>query len=203
MVNIYVWSGVACAGVAILMSLYKMGVFMTPKTIVGEIDEVYIVAMNFQGPFKDYMKADKYYQENYLKNFKVAPKVWTSGGLYYNPPLADQSKNVWGLYWVLDQEEYDAINTDGTPFKKFVLPKSRILESNFPFTNSLSGMLGAMKVYPVLNKYMTENKIEGYGCIEMYYSDPAKPMRYIYYLDKTDLFPQIKESMKPIDVSTL
>ena len=83
-----------------------------------------------------------------------------------------------------------------TPFQKTIIPKGRVVEVDAYYKNFLSIPIVINKAYPVLNKYVEDNKLPTYASLEMYYNSTTLPMRYMIYVDETDVFKKMKE-MEP------
>ena len=73
------------------------------------------------------------------------------------------------------------------------LPKSRAVSGTFVHRNFLSFMLGPMKVYPAITKFMNETLIKPVGCIELYHSD-KQPIEYLMYIDNEKVFEEMKKT---------
>ena len=87
-----------------------------------------------------------------------------------------------------------------TEYSVVTVPKSRVMYGSFPYRNSLSYMLGPMKVqdrfgdlncrYPAITAMMNSNDIKPVGCAEIYHWNP-EPIEYMMYLDNKEIFDKL------------
>ncbi len=131
----------------------------------------------------DYKKVGPVMDEIY-QTLKKADITQQAGmGIYYDNPATtpvDQLKSEVGS--IIAPEDVSKVEDLWTSYKVKTIDKNDRIVIAFPYRNKLSYMIGPMKVYPVLEKYITE---KGYttwnAAIELY--DVANKMIY-FMLDK-------------------
>ena len=116
------------------------------------------------------------------KVYNILSGAWitslTGIGIYYDDPAvvswANLKSDVGAVIAVQDIKTL-AKNKD---IQTKTLPAGKKIVVEFPMKNTLSVMMGVMKVYPVITKYMQEKWYKAVPMIELYDSTAKK----IYYI---------------------
>jgi hypothetical protein len=104
----------------------------------------------------------------------------TGIGIYYDDPAAVSGQNLRSeVGSVIASADSNKLDKNSADYKIKVVPGGNKVVVEFPLKNSFSYMVGPIKVYPIMNKYMTE---KGYKTqvprIELY-DMTAKKMYYM------------------------
>ena len=134
-----------------------------------------IVYVNHTG---DYKKVGPVMDELY-QNLKMAGITQTAGiWIYYDDPATtptEQLKSEVGS--VINPEDISKLKDVGLTYQTKNIEKGTKIVVSFPYKNKLSYFMGPIKVYPLLNTYITE---KGYAtwnaAIELY--DEANKVIY-------------------------
>jgi len=84
---------------------------------------------------------------------------------------------------ILDESPEGAVEKLGTDFQVKTIEPREAVVTEFPFRGKLSVVLGIMRVYPALNRYITENKFPDSGPIMEIYDVPAQKIVYRKFLE--------------------
>lgn len=100
--------------------------------------------------------------------------VSTKGfGIYYDDPKTvppEKCRSFVGN--ILEEKDLNKISElKSAGFRIDSIPKTTTVVAEFPLKNSISYMVGAMKVYPVLSKYIEEKGYKATMTVEIY--DPV------------------------------
>lgn len=133
----------------------------------------------------DYSKmgkvTDKIYY--YMKNeTKISPEK--GFGIFYDDPqkvAPEKCRSVVGV--ILENASREDIEKIEKEYKVKTLPQSRSIMTEFPLKGNLSYMLGAIRVYPEMMRYVQNKQIKPSFPMEIYDLKNEK----IYYLMMTDL----------------
>ena len=201
----WIWIIAAIIAIVVFSSfLYYMGYFYTPIPSVKELDELYILNVNFKGHYKHYSKA-VYHFIDMIKKYNiddVADAV--CGSIYYDvcTPGCDMNALRWSIFVIISPSQYERYKEIDMPdMRLYTIPKSRIAITTFPMRNMLSYSLGPARAYPVLNQFIAENNFTEHACIELYHN--KEPIKYIFYLDYSPVFSEAMEDLDYIDASKL
>lgn len=128
---------------------------------------------------------------NYLTSMTIQRKVYRSlqkefgitsrigFGIHYEDPRNLKLKNLHSeIGCILDKQNELKINDIKKKFKVKIFPVTKSLVVELPFRNLLSIILGTMKAYPELEKYIKLNKYTKPYSMEIY-DNPARKIRYI------------------------
>lgn len=119
---------------------------------------------------------DKIYYD-LLDNYKL--ETFKGCGIYYNNPqttdVADLRSDVGCLLEAKDSNKVEVLEAK---FKIKTLPQGDYIVTGFPFKGKMSVMIGIMKVYPAINKYVKENGYSEKGPITEIYDMPNKMIIY-------------------------
>lgn len=147
---------------------YYMGMF---DTIVVEEKEMgpYVVAYQaVTGPYTEVGPAMNEVYEGLLEN-DIQSTVGV--GLFYDDPRVVAPEDLRSEVGSLITEEDTKLESTAYEIKR--IPARKSIVAKFPYKNALSYMLGPIKIYPALEKYMAEHGyVQGTGeelpAIELY-----------------------------------
>ncbi len=167
---------------AFFYSLY-LGVF-SKITVDEKVDGGYkLVGLEFKGP---YSKAGQFMAEVDEKLSAYDIRSQRSFGIYYDNPkniLPANCRSFVGV--VLEKEDIDKIQKlKFAGFKVDSISKANSIVSYFPIKSSLSYMIGAMKVYPKLTKYMNAKVYSSSLSLEIYDKKNKKITFVMQYISK-------------------
>ncbi len=164
--------------VVIVLFLNYVGFFSKIVIKKKEIGPYVLVYEDHKGDYKGTKKIqdDIYYS---LLN-KYGIEAFKGFGVYYDDPkkvAKEKLRSIAGC--ILEEADYDSIEKlkeNGFNIKEIPRQNSMVVE--FPYKNPLSVFIGIMKVYPEMNKFIEENKLEQKEIMEIY-DVPAKNIIYI------------------------
>lgn len=172
------------AGLALFLA--SSGAFYKPTIERSKTESIHLVHVTFIG---DYSKTKTPMDKIYSDLEKEGIKTTKGFGIYYDNPQKvkrEECRSVVGC--ILEKEDISKIEMlKKKGFKITELPGSETVKSEFPFKNPVSIILGIMKVYPQLEIYLRENKIDPKPIMELY-DVPAKKIVYLLYNGIPDSF---------------
>ena len=141
-----------------------------------------VVGLEFTG---SYSKSGKWMTEvnEKLKNMGL---TFSKGfGIYYDNPQTTPSEKCRSFVGnILGEKDFNKISElKSAGFKIDSVARSNSVIAEFPLKSNLSYMVGAMKAYPVLSKYIAEKNLKVTLSIEIY-DIPAKKIIYIMQYNK-------------------
>jgi hypothetical protein len=108
----------------------------------------------------------------------------TGVGIYYDDPAlvswSDLRSDIWAI--IAPQDTSKLANNKDVLIK--TLPEGNKIVVEFPMKNTFSAMIGPMKVYPVIAKYMKENGYTNEIPMVELYDMVAKKIYYIAEISK-------------------
>lgn len=147
-------------------------------TLQVEEREMWPYTMVYVEHVGDYKKVGPIMDQIYQTLTKADINQQAGIGVYYDNPATtpvDQLKSEVGS--IINPEDMGKIADLWVEYKTKTIEKANKVVVSFPYKNKLSYMIGPMKVYPVLEKYIAE---KGYvtwnAAIELY--DVANKMIY-------------------------
>jgi len=156
---------------AIAAFLFSQGFFYPVKLEERVIGGYQLVYRENTGPYEKVGPVIKKVCED-LKNDGIETKL--SFGLYYDDPKKVERENLRSeVGAVLQKQYYGRIKDLKLKYKIKRLENRKSLYAEFPLKNSLSYMIGAIKVYSAMEEYCKENNINpeqiknGFG-LELY-----------------------------------
>ncbi len=168
--KIFIILSVVFVGVIIGLLFYQ-GIFYPVKLQEQVTGDYWVV---YQGNIGPYEKVGTVIEKicNNLKTDEVETPV--SFGIYYdNPSQAEKAKLRSEVGAVLSEKYYSRIQDLQSKYNIKQTQKRNSIVAQFPLRNILSYMIGPMKVYPAMEKYCKNKKIDikkvkdGYG-LELY-----------------------------------
>ncbi len=159
--------------------MWYMGIFSPVKVYEMPIGPYTYVYESFVG---DYTKTGPIFEKIYRALLKEGLKPTRGIGLYYDDPKTtpkDKLRSDCGSII----EKGDLLKVPGLMKRGFktriIMSKPRVV-AEFPIRNGLSYMIGPMKVYPALDKYLKGQGKSAKIAYEVY-DMPAK--KTIYFVD--------------------
>jgi hypothetical protein len=155
------------AAIIILLTGWYMGYFDHINVAEKEEGGYKVIGVNVIGPYANVAKD----MENVNKQIKDMGVVSTKGfGIYYDDPKmvsAEKCRSFVGN--IIEEKDFELVSKlkpEGLQIDS--IPKTKSLVAEFPIKNSLSYMIGPMKVYPELSKHMSEKGYETALSVEIY-----------------------------------
>lgn len=100
-------------------------------------------------------------------------------GIYYdNPQKVEKSKLRCDAGCLLESPSQELLQKLEGRYQIKTLPEQSYLVTEFPYKGSLSVMMGIMKVYPAMNRYLAEKGLDSEGAVTEIYDIPAKKIIY-------------------------
>ena len=119
--------------------------------------------------------SDRVYQK-LLDDYKITT---TKGfGIYYDNPETTEKTKLRSDVGCILESDFEKIDRLKTAFEITEYPVDNYLKVEFPYKGTLSILLGIMKVYPVLNAYVSENGYEGDAPVMEIWDVPNKRIMY-------------------------
>jgi len=128
---------------------------------------------------------------DYSKSGEVMDKVYNSlltnenikstkgFGIYYDDPKKiEKSKLKSELGCIVEGIDSLKMNELKKKYKVKICPKTNYLTTEFPHKSVMSIMVGIMKVYPAMSKYIEQNGLSNKGPVMEIYDTPNKVIRY-------------------------
>lgn len=129
----------------------------------GEI----LIYENVIGAYNQAAKVSNKIYYELLNNEKIET---TKGfGIYYdNPKNVEQSKLRSEVGCVLENSDQSTIDKLKEKYQVKILPQEDCLVVEFPYKGFFSIMMGMIKVYPIIGKYISENNLNDGPIMEIY-----------------------------------
>jgi hypothetical protein len=106
-------------------------------------------------------------------------------GIFYdNPKNVEQNKLRSEIGCIVENIDNNTLDKLKANFQVKILPNENYLVAEFPFKGFLSIIMGMIKVYPIIGKYITENNFENGPIMEIYDSFVNKRIIYRKFLNK-------------------
>ena len=172
---VFIVLGILTLVIGIFGGFYKVKIQMVNTG--GET----LVYENVTGAYNQTAKISNKVYYDLLNNFNIET---TKGfGIYYdNPKNIEQSKLRSEVGCIVEDIDDNTLVKIKEHFKVKILPIENYLVVEFPFRGFPSIMIGMIKVYPKLNKYIHENNLED-GPIMEIYDVPNKKIIYRKFLN--------------------
>ena len=167
------------SAIIIILLLFGWYIGFFKSIIVEEKEEggYKVVGMEITGPYSKVGKS----MMDIDKKLKDSGIICTKGfGIYYDDPKiipAEKCRSFVGN--ILEEKDFSRISElKSAGFKVDSVPIAKSVVSEFPLKNALSYMVGPVKVYPVLSKYMSEKRYKSTLSLEIY-DMPNKKITFI------------------------
>jgi len=100
-------------------------------------------------------------------------------GIYYdNPKEIERSKLRSVVGCILEKTDSAKLKDLTHKYKIKSCPKGTYITTEFPFKGKMSVMIGIMKVYPAMSKYIKEKGLSEKGAVMEIYDTPNKKILY-------------------------
>lgn len=164
--------------VVIVLFLNYVGFFSKVVIKEKEMGPYVLVYEEHKGDYKGTRKIqdDIYYA---LIN-KYGIETYKGFGVYYDDPKKVSKQELRSIAGcILEKSDYNSIEKlKENKFKVTKTSKQRSIVAEFPLKNALSILIGIMKVYPEINKFVEKNGFKQKEIMEVY-DVPAKKIIYI------------------------
>ena len=164
--------------VIVLMAIYAwLGGFTKIQFSVHETGGEVLVYESHTGDYKNAGKViDKMYYA-LLNDEKV--ECFRGFGIYYdNPRKVEKQKLRSDVGNILENPSPEIMAQLTPKYNIRTLEKQQYLVAEFPYKNQMSIIMGIMKVYPALNRYIRENNLNEEGFVMEIYDMPKKKIIY-------------------------
>jgi len=152
-----VWISLGVLAVFLVVFLFYQGVFSSVKLEEKMAGEYWVVYQGHVGPYEKVEPVIKKIKKS-LKADGIKPKA--AFGVYYdNPAEVAKEKLRSEVGAVLGPEDYGKIGELQAKYNVKQLKNRKSIVAEFPWRNSLSFIVGPMKVYPAMDKYCKAKKI--------------------------------------------
>lgn len=171
------WLVVALIAIAVGF-LAHMGVFNVLTVTEKEIGPYTYVYESFAG---DYAKTGPVFEKLYKSLLADGAPASKGIGIYYDDPrktAKDELRSDCGA--VISDDDLAKLPKLLEKYTARTLPAKARPTVEFPYRNGLSFMIGPMKAYPVLTKYIVEKGYKVKSAVEIYDIDGGK---IIYAMD--------------------
>jgi len=112
-----------------------------------------------------------------LKREKI--ETFKGFGIYYdNPKEVEKSKLRSMVGCILEKNDSAKLNGLKKNYKIKSCRKGTYITAEFPFKGKMSVMIGILKVYPAMNKYIKVNRLSEKGAVMEIYDMPNKKILY-------------------------
>lgn len=129
------------------------------------------------GPYNQTGNAISKIKYDLKTNFNIEPTK--DFGIYFdNPREVEKSKLRSEAGCILEHSDTSRVFWLKAKFKIRVLPVKEYITAEFPYKGKMSVMIGLMKVYPALMKYVKANKFAETGPIMEIYDLPNNKILY-------------------------
>ena len=162
-----------------LFSWY-IGFFKTIKIKEKEAGDYRIIGLKTTGSYSVTGKSMLNVEE-ILKKFGISSKK--EFGIYYDNPEVTPAKNCRSYVGaILEEKDFDRVSElVSAGLEVDTVEKTKTVIAEFPLRNALSYMVGAMKVYPLLSKYMKEKNYTCKLTMEIYDLQNKKIIYMMHY----------------------
>lgn len=128
----------------------------------------------------DYAQTGKFSDKVYYLLLNNEGVATTKGfGIFYdNPQVVDKSKLRSEVGCIVEGLDSSQIADLSSKYKVRIYPKANYITAEFPFKGHISIMLGLMKVYAQIDKYVKDHAISDRGAIMEIYDVPNKKIMY-------------------------
>lgn len=166
---------VVVAAVAIAGFMGYLGMFSKVNVTEQKMGPYKYAYVEFTGPYEKSMPA---FDE--VNNALTAEGIVSSLGIgvYFDDPksvAADKLRSHCGS--IIETKDYAKLAKLKGKVKTGVFKETNCIVAEFPIKNPLSFMVGPMKVYPAMSKYMLEKGYKGAAGYELY----DMPNKITYY----------------------
>jgi hypothetical protein len=162
----------------ILLAVYTwLGGFRKIHFTVKEAGGEMLVYESHTGDYKNVGKViDRMY---YVLLNEEKVECFRGFGIYYdNPQKVEKSKLRAEVGNILENPGAEVLEQLTPKYNIKTLEKQDYLVAEFPYRNQLSVILGIMKVYPAMNRYIEKHQLPKDGFVMEIYDVPGKMIIY-------------------------
>lgn len=178
-------------GVALVWFLNQAGMFAKIEVKEMEIGPLALVYEKHVGDFSKVAAiCDRLCKS--LTEQKVA--ALRGFGIYFDNPKETKKENLRSISGcIVEETDSSKLPVLKEKFNLLKLPKSKTIAVEFPFQNKMAIMVGIMRVYPLLTKYIKEKALQIGPALEIY-DMKAKKIIYAFPLENIKIlnFEKIK-----------
>ena len=157
---------VVALAVAAAGFLAYMGVFTEIKASEMNVGPYTYVYERFVGPYED---SGAVFSKLYKSLLADGIKTGRAIGIYYDNPKKVPAKELRSdCGCIINEKDFPVLPRLLEKYQAKTLPAGKRLAAEFPYRNRLSYMIGPVKVYPVLMKYVREKGLKISSAIEIY-----------------------------------
>ena len=139
----------------LVLGIANYGGFTRIKVTEQEVGREKLVYVSLRGPYSETAPV-MYKLEDQLRKENV--ETFKGFGIYYdNPRFVKKDSLRSDVGCVLESADTAKVFWLRAKFGIMTLPKRKYITVEFPFKGSPSIMLGVLRVYPALNKYVKDN----------------------------------------------
>lgn len=164
--------------VAVVLFLNYVGFFSKIIIEEKEMGPYVLVYEDHKGDYKGTREIQDNIYYSLLNNYGI--ETFKGFGVYYDDPKKvskEELKSIAGC--ILEESHYNSIEKlKENNLKVIKTKKQKSVVVEFPFRNMFSSIIGAMKVYPEINKYAKKNGFDQKEIMEIY-DIPAKKIIYL------------------------
>ena len=160
--------------------IWYSGAFESVKVVETEEEGYLVAGQEFTGSFS---KAGKIISEVDTKLKNMGINCSKGFGIYYDDPKTIPQEKCRSFVGNIIEEKYlnRVSELKSAGFKIDSIPRSKAVAAELPAKTFLSYMIGPIKVYPVLSKYITEHKYKVAYSLEVY-DTPENKITYMMLL---------------------
>jgi AraC family transcriptional regulator len=149
------------------------GVFDTVTMSAGEMGPYCLVYREHRGPYRGvkYAMFDVY---KYLEKRSIVPR--TGFAVFYDNPQKVMPADLKSIAGFITDTILAGV---AAPYAAGTFARTRAVTAVFPLRSFMSQMTGPVKVYPKLQRFLQENKLESAGPVMEIYDIAAKKIVYI------------------------
>lgn len=105
-----------------------------------------------------------------LETDGITSEIWL--GIYFDDPATTPADQLRSEVWsIIEKNDISKLKKNNKNYLIKKIPSMKSVVATFPIKNDLSFMIGPMKAYPLMTKYMTEKKynpvVEGMELYDM------------------------------------
>lgn len=169
----------------ILLVLAYFGLFAPVKISEETAGSFWFVCAKYIGEYKNVGPVmDKLYNDLKKDGIETARGI----GIYYdNPEKVEKNKLRSVVGCILEKKDEGKISELGKKYNVQQYPASKIAVCRFSFKGAPSIIIGIIKVYPVLGKYMKEHNYQEAPFMEIY-DKSASEIQFIGSIDTEGKF---------------
>lgn len=164
--------------IAIVFGVYAyLGGFQKINFSIRDAGGEILVYENHIGEYKNTGPVmDKIYY-SLLEEEKI--ETYKGFGIYYDDPSkVDKTKLRAEVGCILENPDDEILERLSGKYNIKTFPKGSYLVSDFPYKGKMSVIIGIMRVYPAMDKYIKEHNIAEDGFIMEIYDVPGKKIDY-------------------------